>query len=140
MTAPPWKKEDKQNDLQKLKLNFDTILSKRPKIKATGINLKPKVTSKQGEEIALPPIPPASPVEKPSSNWTPEEVNAVNKIEDKIERGRNIGNKNAKLILGKLPTLQETTGNQPGNYNPVMDETMQQIKCSIAELKYPSKG
>ena len=115
-------------------------MSKRPIISKDEIRIDPNGTNKQLKKTVPPPIPPAFPVERPSSNWKPAEVNEVNKIDDRIEKGRKIGDKNAKLILGKLSPVKEKKGSQPSIYNLDMDETMKPIKCSVEQLKYPSKG
>ena len=77
-----------KGSIKKLTLNLDAILSKRHKFPRDETGIKPNSANKQLKKIPLPLIPSAFPVEKPSSNWTPEEVNELNKIDDKIERGR----------------------------------------------------
>ena len=64
----------------------------------------------------------------------------MNKIDDKIERRRKIGEKNATLILGKLPPDQDKKRDQLSTGSSIPKETITPIKCSLEKLKYPLKG
>ena len=140
MTAPSWENEERSQHRKKLTLNCDAISSKRHEFPRDEIGIYPNISNKKLKKLPLPPTPSAVPVEKPSTYWTPEEVNEVNKIDDKIERGRKIGETISTLILGKLPPVQERKGNQPSSYNPFIEETTKPIKFSFEQLKYPLKG
>ena len=60
---------------------------------------------------SLPPRP-ATPIQKPSGEWCPSEVQRVNDTDDKEKRNKMIGAKHANIILGKSLNCDSNTGSQ----------------------------
>ena len=72
-----------------------------------GVHIKAPLTTNP----SLPPRP-VSPIQKPSGEWCPSEVQIVNDTDDKEKRNKMIGAKHANIILGKSLNCDSNTGSQ----------------------------
>ena len=72
-----------------------------------GVRFKAPLTTNP----SLPPRP-GSPIQKPSGEWCPLEVQIVNDTDDKEKRNKMIGAKHANIILGKSLNCDSNTGSQ----------------------------